>query len=109
MSKVTVKLGNGLKHFFDMTTGVSVFPGETKKVNYNNSKVKAALAVGTLIRAGKVEEENKSQDPLMAKTRKDIMEEYGFLAEEDLAKAEKCSTKADLVAFLREVEGDYED
>jgi len=112
MAKVSVKLGKNARHFYDLSTRTSAFPGEVVKMDFNNSRVKAALAVGTLVRATKDEIKGKKepeeiQDPLMEKTRNEIMEEYGFLTEQDLEVAEKQKTKLDLVKFLRSVEEDY--
>lgn len=116
MPRILVKLGKNANHFYDMVTRTSVFPGEEKKVEALNFQVKAALGVGTLVRVPmekvdqeKAEKQAKAEkDPLMAFTRKEIMEKYYFLEEEDLATAQSKKTKIDLILFLRDVEKDYD-
>lgn len=113
-----VKLGPKAHSFSDISTGLTLAPGEEKEVTaqFNSSIVREALRWGHLVKV--VEEEveevvipivdnTERKNALLQKTREQIMAEFSFLIEEDLATAKKLN-KTELVEFLLSVEESYE-
>jgi hypothetical protein len=54
------------------------------------------------------ETDTPETDELMALTRKEIMEKYKFLDDEDLAMANSKPNKTELIEYLRSIEAEYQ-
>jgi hypothetical protein len=106
------KLAPGVVAYTDLAQGITLAPGEIKEIPNPGWRTRLAIKGKALILVEDPsltpEPEPKEEiDPLLSLTRKKIMAEFSYLDEEDTEKAEGCSTKDELVKFLRSVEGDY--
>jgi hypothetical protein len=116
-------LGNKAKHYSCIASGVVFTPGVPQELANLSWRTKIALRnkviipyeepLEPVVPIDPVVPETKSlvtftDDDLLSMTRVEIMKVYDFLDPEDTASAEKCSTKRDLVTFLRSVEEDYQ-
>jgi hypothetical protein len=114
------KLAPGVVAYTDLAQGITLAPGEIKEIPNPGWRTRLAIKGKALILVEdpsltpepepqeEIEPEPQEEiDPLLSLTRKKIMAEFSYLDDEDTEKAEKCSTKDELVKFLRSVEGDY--
>jgi hypothetical protein len=120
---IKVKLGPKAVSFGDPLLGITLGkPGEVVELpdNYRESwMTRSAIRGGQLVVVeAKPQQEtpplkengeldNRKNDLLKLK-RKEIMEEFNFLNEEDQAEAENKSNKSELVDFLLKIEKEYD-
>ena len=118
--KYIYKLGNNANSFSDSIGGISItkstpFVSE-EPIHLHNSRIAKALRGGHLFLD--VDEEAPNLDQLdvttaSAKqmsqfTRKEIMDKFNFIDEDDTAEAIKQKTKMECIEYLISIRDDYE-
>jgi hypothetical protein len=119
--KYIYKLGNEAVSFTDVKLGISITKSaplySDDALHMQSSRLAKAIRGGHIFM--EVQESEKpsldqfdastaTEEQMLALTKKQLIEKFNFLDEEDAEKAEKAKNKASLVAFLIEAREDYE-